>query len=112
MFFSKEKVELLKQRNPDGAQIVDELAQPTYEVLTNIKSPRYVKTHLPLSLLPPALLDTCKTVYVARDPRDVAVSNYYLYKDNVQEINVATTFREFFELFQKDLRKWIRFLAN
>ncbi|KOB52016.1 Sulfotransferase, partial [Operophtera brumata] len=34
-------------------------------------SPRFIKTHLPLSMLPPNLLNTAKVVYVARDPRDV-----------------------------------------
>ncbi|KAH9635326.1 hypothetical protein HF086_017892 [Spodoptera exigua] len=33
---------------------------------------RFIKTHLPLSLMPPSMLDTVKMVYIARDPRDVA----------------------------------------
>ncbi|XP_026330827.1 estrogen sulfotransferase-like [Hyposmocoma kahamanoa] len=108
-FLSQERIEQLKQQNaedPVGAQIVNELMKPTYEVLANTKSPRFITTHLPISLLPPALLDTCKTVYVARDPRDVAVSNYFLYKDNIQEIVKTTPFKDFFELFEKDL--WFR----
>ncbi|XP_047512629.1 luciferin sulfotransferase-like [Pieris napi] len=40
-------------------------------------SPRFIKIHVPLSLLPPNLLDA-KVVYVARDPRDVVVSFYHL----------------------------------
>ncbi|CAG9783943.1 unnamed protein product [Diatraea saccharalis] len=36
-----------------------------------LKSPRFIKSHLPLSMLPPALLDTCKVVHIARDPRDI-----------------------------------------
>ncbi|XP_052757403.1 luciferin sulfotransferase-like isoform X2 [Galleria mellonella] len=40
-------------------------------------SPRFIKSHLPFSLLPPTLLDTAKVVYVARDPRDAAVSYYH-----------------------------------
>ncbi|XP_047505339.1 sulfotransferase 1E1-like [Pieris napi] len=48
--------------------------------LPNAPSPRFIKSHLPLSLLPPNLLDTTKVVYIARDPRDVAVSYYYLMK--------------------------------
>ncbi|XP_047505340.1 luciferin sulfotransferase-like [Pieris napi] len=54
--------------------------------LPNAPSPRFIKSHLPLSLMPPGLLDTTKVVYVARDPRDVVVSLYnilkiYLLKD-------------------------------
>ncbi|XP_045611813.2 sulfotransferase 1B1 [Procambarus clarkii] len=40
-------------------------------------SPRTFKTHLPFSLLHPRLLNTCKVVYVARNPRDVCVSYYH-----------------------------------
>ncbi|KAB7494193.1 Sulfotransferase 1C4 [Armadillidium nasatum] len=38
------------------------------------EDPRIIKTHLPFSLLSPSLLETCKVIYVARDPRDVVVS--------------------------------------
>ena len=37
----------------------------------------FVKSHLPLSLGPPRLLDVCKVVYVARHPKDVCVSYYH-----------------------------------
>ncbi|XP_043207700.1 sulfotransferase 1E1-like [Amphibalanus amphitrite] len=39
-------------------------------------SPRFVKSHLPISLNNPRLLDTCKVVYVARNPKDACVSYY------------------------------------
>ena len=39
-------------------------------------SPRFVKSHLPMSLNNPRLLDTCKVVYVARNPKDACVSYY------------------------------------
>ena len=42
--------------------------------------PRFIKSHLPLSLLPPRLLDTAKVVYVARNPRDAMVSFYHHHK--------------------------------
>ncbi|XP_038215329.1 sulfotransferase family cytosolic 1B member 1-like [Zerene cesonia] len=57
-----------------------EMAKPGVVKVANLKSPRFIKSHLPLSLLPPGLLDTAKVVYVARDPRDAAVSFYYLSK--------------------------------
>ena len=40
-------------------------------------SPRFVKSHLPLSMNNPRLLDTCKVVYVARNPKDACVSYYH-----------------------------------
>lgn len=50
---------------------------PKYADFRKLPSPRFIKSHLALSLLPPSLLDTCKVVFVARDPRDVAVSFYH-----------------------------------
>jgi len=43
----------------------------------NRPSPRFVKSHLPMSMNNPRLLDTCKVVYVARNPKDAAVSAYH-----------------------------------
>ncbi|XP_043204345.1 sulfotransferase 1C4-like [Amphibalanus amphitrite] len=43
----------------------------------NRPSPRFVKSHLPFSLNNPRLLDVCKVVYVARNPKDVCVSLYH-----------------------------------
>jgi len=45
--------------------------------LDALASPRVIKSHLPLYLLPPKLVDTCKVVYVARNPKDVIVSFYH-----------------------------------
>ncbi|XP_063631922.1 luciferin sulfotransferase-like [Cydia splendana] len=51
-----------------------------YEETINGSSPRFIQTHIAFSLLPPHLLDTAKVVYIARDPRDVAVSYYHLHR--------------------------------
>ena len=40
-------------------------------------SPRFVKCHLPMSLYQPKMLDVCKVVYVARNPKDLCVSLYH-----------------------------------
>ncbi|KAF0310248.1 Sulfotransferase 1C2 [Amphibalanus amphitrite] len=40
-------------------------------------APRYVKCHLPLSMYRPQLLETCRVVYVARNPKDLCVSLYH-----------------------------------
>ncbi|KAJ8725832.1 hypothetical protein PYW08_004015 [Mythimna loreyi] len=63
---------------------------------------RFIKTHLPMSLLPPKLLDTAKTVYVARDPRDVAVSSYHHAK-LIKMFNFQGEFKDFWKLFHRDL---------
>ncbi|XP_053518657.1 sulfotransferase 1 family member D1-like, partial [Artibeus jamaicensis] len=51
------------------------------EALKNMQSPRLVKTHLPVQLLPYSFWkNNCKMVYVARNAKDVAVSYYYFYQ--------------------------------
>ncbi|XP_004622274.2 sulfotransferase 1A1-like [Sorex araneus] len=51
------------------------------DTLKDTPAPRLLKTHLPLSLLPQTLLDQkVKTVYVARNAKDVAVSFYNFYR--------------------------------
>lgn len=49
----------------------------TMRVTEELKSPRVIKSHLPLSHLPQDLLNKAKVVFVARDPRDVAASYYH-----------------------------------
>ena len=45
----------------------------------NLKSPRVIKSHLPFEMLPPNLLDTCKVIFVSRNPKDCCVSYYHHY---------------------------------
>ncbi|NXJ78066.1 ST1D1 Sulfotransferase, partial [Trogon melanurus] len=51
------------------------------EQLERIPSPRLVKTHLPVQLVPASFWDKgCKVIYVARNPKDVVISYYYFYQ--------------------------------
>jgi hypothetical protein len=57
------KAELLKRNasDPEKLELVEQISRPGYEVLNEMKSPRFIKTHFPFSLLPPNLLDVgCK----------------------------------------------------
>lgn len=73
--------------------------------VNNLPSPRFLKSHLPLSMLSPRLLDTCKVVYVARDPRDVAVS-FYHHSDLMKMLKEGSDFKTYWNLFIKDLSEY------
>jgi hypothetical protein len=47
------------------------------EFVRTLTGPRVIKTHLPLSMLPPNLLDTCKVVFASRNPKDSCVSFFH-----------------------------------
>ncbi|KAI9552926.1 hypothetical protein GHT06_020810 [Daphnia sinensis] len=50
------------------------------EEMEQMTETRIIKSHLPLYLLNPELLDTSKVVYVARNPKDVLVSYFHYHK--------------------------------
>ncbi|KAM3960562.1 sulfotransferase [Aphomia sociella] len=84
---------------------------PSWKSIQNAPSPRFIKTHLPLSLLPPKLLSTAKVVYVARDPRDVAISYFYLHK-MVSKTLLKATLTSFWEALRRDLLPWTPIIAH
>ncbi len=49
----------------------------SFSYAQQLPSPRLIKTHLPFQMLPPRLLDTCKVVVAARNPKDCCVSFYH-----------------------------------
>ncbi|GBP87709.1 Sulfotransferase 4A1, partial [Eumeta japonica] len=80
-------------------------------VFGGLPSPRFFKTHLPLSLLASNLLNKTKMVYVVRDPRDVVVSCYYFYK-NLRVTQFKKNLREFWDLFRNDLCAYCPYFEN
>jgi hypothetical protein len=78
--------------------------EPGYITGPKMERPRHFKTHLPFSLLPPNLEYKCKVVYVARNPKDVAVSYYHLSKF-IMLHDFNGRFDKFWEYFEKDLCK-------
>ncbi|XP_063378526.1 luciferin sulfotransferase-like [Cydia fagiglandana] len=81
----------------------------SYDQVVAAPSPRFIKTHLPFSLLPTNLLDTAKVVYVARDPRDVVVSYYH---HNKLLLNYTEDFKSYWNLFINDLFLWCPFFPH
>ncbi|GBP28009.1 Sulfotransferase family cytosolic 1B member 1 [Eumeta japonica] len=82
-----------------------------YISLKDAPSPRFIKTHLPMSLLPPQLLNTSRVVYVARDPRDVAVS-YYHHNKLFKMIGFNSDFKDYWKLFVKNLVNWAPYFEH
>uniref|UniRef100_A0A8D0GZX6 Sulfotransferase n=1 Tax=Sphenodon punctatus TaxID=8508 RepID=A0A8D0GZX6_SPHPU len=51
------------------------------ELLRKMPPPRFIKTHLPVQLMPESFwTQGCKMIYVARNAKDVAVSYYFFYQ--------------------------------
>lgn len=73
--FSKAKAKTLDERSP-----FIEYPTPGLKAINKMESPRVIKTHLPIELLPNDLEKKSKVVYVVRNPKDVCVSFYYFIK--------------------------------
>ena len=54
------------------------MAKDSIKYVEEARSPRMIRSHLPISMLPPSLLDVCKVVFVARNVKDVCVSFYHM----------------------------------
>ncbi len=67
---TEESLKLFLEMSKKNAEIFessDIIIEPNY--IEGLPSPRYIKSHLPLTCLPPTLIDQCKVVYVARNPK-------------------------------------------
>lgn len=108
----KEKFRSENSDSEDKLKLLEWVTQPATEQLDAAPSQRFIKTHLPMSLLPPELLDTAKIVYVARDPRDVVVSFYHMNR-LIRTQGYIGDFKTYWNYFMRDLRKllhWNRFV--
>ncbi|XP_077984773.1 sulfotransferase 1C2-like isoform X1 [Glandiceps talaboti] len=72
--------------------------KPNFMYLDSMRSPRLIKTHLPLELIPKQVFEKKpKILYVVRNPKDVAVSNF-----NFNEVfGTDDTFGDFLEDFME-----------
>ena len=71
---------------------------PSVDHAENLPSPRVIKSHLPIEMLPPTLLDTCKVIFVCRTPKDCCVS-FYNHFMNFPEYKFKGEFADYAELF-------------
>ncbi|XP_064596154.1 sulfotransferase 1C4-like [Liolophura sinensis] len=71
------------------------------DALNAMESPRFIKTHLPYRLLPPSVHEQKpKIIYVMRNPKDVIVSGYHLWRNF--RAGYQGSCMEFSELFLQD----------
>lgn len=76
------------------------------EQANNTPSPRTLKTHLPIELLPPSFLEKkCKIIYVARNGKDNMVSYYHFQRMN-RTLPHPGTWEEYFETFMAGKVCW------
>ena len=72
-----------------------------YQVVKLLPSPRFFKSHLPDHLIPPDVFTKrAKIVYVARNPKDLAVSYYYFCRWQPM-MPKFETWDEFFDAFME-----------
>ncbi|KAI5646492.1 sulfotransferase domain-containing protein [Phthorimaea operculella] len=112
--FHEQHLKHFKEQNKDNEmnlKIIDIITSSAVDQMAELPSPRFIKSHLPLSLLPPGLLDTAKVVYVARDPRDVAVS-FYHHNRLFTCHGYIGDFKTYWNFFIKDLVLWAPFFEH
>ncbi|CAH0406344.1 unnamed protein product [Chilo suppressalis] len=110
LFFNGEKAQTVLGRNEKDKAFLDAMSK-SFDQVSSMPSPRFIKSHLPLSLLPPALLDSCRVVHVARDPRDVAVSYYHHYHF-FGYMGYTGNFKHFWNLFIENKLDWTPYFEN
>merc|ERR1711962_1044935 len=59
----------------------------------SLSSPRFIKTHHPISMLPPDLLSKAKVIYVGRNVKDICVSSFYHERPDIDFSKWADAFR-------------------
>ncbi|KAI5646047.1 sulfotransferase domain-containing protein [Phthorimaea operculella] len=107
----KERFIELNKDNEKTLRIIEQIAENEVDKLEKTPSPRFIKSHLPISLLPPTMLDTAKVVYVARDPRDTAVS-FYHHNRLFRMQGFIGDFKTYWNFFIKDLVNWTPFFEH
>lgn len=96
---------------PEYQEMIEAISVPGYEFIPKINERRFIKTHLPFSLMPPSVMEErAKIVYVARNPKDVIVSYYHLSR-LYRTTGYVNDFETFWEYFEKDLGKLRRFFT-
>ncbi|XP_077303573.1 sulfotransferase 1C1-like isoform X2 [Lithobates pipiens] len=90
----------------DGDIVVASYPKSALEFANAMPSPRLLKIHLPVHLVPPSFWEkNTKIVYVARNPKDCMVSYYYFHKMD-QTMPDPGPWEHFFSLFLYGKVSW------
>ncbi|XP_066585146.1 sulfotransferase 1C4-like [Prorops nasuta] len=84
---------------------------PMFDIVEKMPSPRFIKSHMPISFFPNVVNSDCKIIYIARNPKDVLVSLYHFNKTNLGW-NFGGDFLEFCDLFLKNLVIWTPYFEH
>ena len=90
--------EMIKERKMEYTNEADKMMANSIEITETLPSPRIIKTHLPMDMLPPDLIDTCKVIFVCRNPKDCCVSYYHHYL-NIPKYKFKGSFEDFANCF-------------
>lgn len=91
------------ENEPLKKEVIETMSIPGFQFFSEMKSPRFIKTHLPPSLLPYSVMQNmAKLVYIIRNPKDVIVSFYHLNK-LYRTQGYINSFEKFYDYFVKDL---------
>ncbi|XP_030554661.1 sulfotransferase 1C4 [Drosophila novamexicana] len=110
------KAELLAENrhSPAAMEFIEYISRPGYETLGELPRDRrrFIKTHFPFSLMPPSVLENkCKIIYVARNPKDVAVSYYHLNR-LFRTQGYIGDFERYWRYFQQGLNPWLPYYSH
>lgn len=113
-FHEDTKREFLEENagSPEMQKEILDMAVPMYRALADVAGPRFIKTHLPFTLLPKNLLTSgAKVIYLARNPKDVAVSFFHLNR-LIRTQGYNGDFETYWNYFQNDLHAWTPYWSH
>ncbi|XP_071953788.1 sulfotransferase 1C4-like [Antedon mediterranea] len=90
---------------PFGVSVpqADGSTQHTHEYFGSLPSPRMIVTHLPFHLLPTQVFEKkAKVIYVARNPKDAAVSFYHFIQPSMKAFGKDFEWNDFIERYMSD----------
>ncbi|KAK9884595.1 hypothetical protein WA026_007435 [Henosepilachna vigintioctopunctata] len=94
------------RENEEKYKSVEKLSESICTHLDEMEGRRFIKTHLPLTLLPKNLLTAgCKVLYIARNPKDLAVSHYH-HTRLIRVRDFRNDFPKFWNYFSNNLINW------